>query len=158
MALGGAHGTIAYTVPTAREAGIWAPPGPVQDAAGHLFVSVGNGASGVGDPYDHSDSVLELTGSRLTDSFSPSTWPTDNEADLDLGSQGPALVGNRWVFIAGKSGTAYVLRQGGLGGIGGQVAKAAVCRSFGAPQSSGTWSMSRAPTESGPSGSLRAAP
>ena len=51
---------LAYTVPTAREGGIWAPPGPSVDASGHLYVAVGNGESGPGDPYDHSDSVLEL--------------------------------------------------------------------------------------------------
>jgi hypothetical protein len=51
-------------------------------------------------------------------------------ADLDLGSQGPAFVGP-WVFSAGKSGTAYVLRRTHLGGIGGQVSKASVCKSFG---------------------------
>jgi outer membrane protein assembly factor BamB len=131
MALDGAGSPVAYTVPTTREAGIWTPPGPSVDARGHLFVSVGNGESGSGDRYDHSDSVLDLDGNaRLVDSFSPTTWPTDNENDLDLGSQGPTLVG-KWVFIAGKSGTAYVLRQGQLGGIGGQVSKADVCRSFG---------------------------
>jgi hypothetical protein len=75
--------------------------------------------------------VLELDArAALVDSFSPTSWATDNEADLDLGSQGPALVGS-WIFIAGKSGTAYVLRQGKLGGIGGEVTSAAVCRSFG---------------------------
>lgn len=131
VALDGTGSPLAYTVPTTREAGIWTPPGPSVDAAGHLFVSVGNGESGVGDPYDHSDSVLELTTTAtLADSFSPTTWPTDNASDLDLGSQGPALVG-KWVFIAGKSGTAYVLRQGKLGGIGGQVSTAQVCKSFG---------------------------
>jgi hypothetical protein len=123
---------LAYTVPTAREAGIWTPPGPTTDGHGHLFVSVGNGASGAGDQYDHSDSVLELSGkAKLIDSFSPSSWATDNDNDLDLGSQGPALVGRNWVFAAGKSGTAYVLRQGHLGGIGGQVSSAKVCTSFG---------------------------
>ena len=129
--LQGAHTATAFTVPTGREGGIWTPPGPSVDARGHLFVSVGNGESGVGDPYDSSDSVLELDGTRIVDSFSPMTWQTDNENDLDLGSQGPALVGTSWVFIAGKAGTAYVLRQGSLGGIGGQVSTAKVCRSFG---------------------------
>ncbi|MCU1655689.1 MAG: Pyrrolo-quinoline quinone [Pseudonocardiales bacterium] len=129
--LDGAGRTIAYTVPTTREAGIWAPPGPSVDAHGHLVVSVGNGAAGSGDPYDHSDSVLELdVAATLVDSFAPTTWASDNEADRDLGSQGPALVGP-WIFIAGKSGTAYVLRQGRLGGIGGQVSSASLCRSFG---------------------------
>ena len=31
------------------------------------------------------------TAAQLTDSFSPTTWASDNAADLDLGSQGPAL-------------------------------------------------------------------
>jgi hypothetical protein len=121
----------AYTVPTEREAGIWTPPGPTTDGHGHLFVAVGNGASGPGDRYDHSDSVLELsTRARLVDSFSPRSWASDNAADLDLGSQGPALVGP-WVFAAGKSGVAYVLRRTHLGGIGGQVSAARLCTSFG---------------------------
>jgi outer membrane protein assembly factor BamB len=131
FALDGAGSPLAYTVPTSREAGIWTPPGPSVDGNGHLFVSVGNGESGQGDPYDFSDSVLELdANARLVDSYSPATWPTDNDADLDLGSQGPALVG-KWVFIAGKSGTAYVLRRGALGGVGGEVSSAELCRSFG---------------------------
>jgi outer membrane protein assembly factor BamB len=126
------HGkATSYTVPTSREAGIWTPPGPSVDGAGYMYVSVGNGESGVGDKYDHSDSVLKLgSHGRLRDYFSPATWATDNDADLDLGSQGPALVG-KWVFIAGKSGTAYVLRRDRLDHIGGQVSKADVCRSFG---------------------------
>ena len=83
-----------YEVPTAREAGIWTPPGPVVDSTGRLLVAVGNGASGVGDPYDYSDSILAIdpTSAKLVDSFSPSTWPTDNDADLDLGSQGPTFL------------------------------------------------------------------
>jgi len=65
------------------------------------------------------------------DSFSPSSWASDNKADLDLGSQGPAVVSGRWIFIAGKSGTAYVLKIGALGQIGGEVSQSKVCRSFG---------------------------
>ncbi|HET8582679.1 MAG TPA: PQQ-binding-like beta-propeller repeat protein [Jatrophihabitans sp.] len=127
----GSGAPIAYTVPTAREAGIWAPPGVVVGGTGRLYVAVGNGASVQGDPYDHSDSILALSPDlKLLDSFSPATWPTDNANDLDLGSQGPAVVG-QWIFTAGKSGTAYVLRRDHLGGIGGQVSHAALCRSFG---------------------------
>jgi outer membrane protein assembly factor BamB len=136
--LTGSHAPSAFTVPTAREGGIWTPPGPSVDAAGHLVVSVGNGESGVGDSYDHSDSVLQLDGTTMADSFSPTSWATDNDADKDLGSQGPALVGDQWIFIAGKSGTAYVLRQGHLGGIGGQVSSAHICTSFGGAAVSGT--------------------
>ncbi|MDT4915161.1 MAG: hypothetical protein QOC66_4289 [Pseudonocardiales bacterium] len=127
----GAGSPISYTVPTTREGGIWTPPGPVADSAGNILVAVGNGESGVGDPYDYSDSVLELSATlKLTDSFSPTTWATDNEADLDLGSQAPAITG-AWIFAAGKSGTAYVLRRTHLGGIGGQVSKVSICKSFG---------------------------
>jgi outer membrane protein assembly factor BamB len=127
-----AHGgaRVSFTVPTQREAGIWTPPGPTVDEHGHLYVSVGNGASGVGDHYDLSDSVLELSRSlKLMHHFSPTSWPSDNDADLDLGSQGPALVG-KYVFAAGKSGTAYILRRS-LGGVGGQLHQGSLCRSFG---------------------------
>ena len=130
--LDGSGDPVAYTVPTAREAGIWAPPGPAVDADGNLFVAVGNGESGTGDPYDYSDSVLKVsTSGKLLDSYSPTTWASDNDSDLDLGSQGPALVGTKWVLTAGKSGFAYVLGQDHLGGIGGEVSSSDVCTSFG---------------------------
>ncbi|MFL6161684.1 MAG: PQQ-binding-like beta-propeller repeat protein [Jatrophihabitantaceae bacterium] len=120
---------ISYTVPTTREGGIWTPPGPTV-LGNDLLVAVGNGES-TGNTYDFSDSVLRVRDGRLVDSFSPTTWAPDNAADLDLGSQGPALVNNRWVFQAGKSGTGYVLAADRLGGIGGQVWQGEVCRSFG---------------------------
>ncbi|HVU91701.1 MAG TPA: PQQ-binding-like beta-propeller repeat protein [Jatrophihabitans sp.] len=129
--LSGKGNPVSFTVPTAREAGIWTPPGPASDRAGHILVAVGNGASGVGDRYDYSDSVLELSQTlHRTDSFSPRNWARENDGDVDLGSQGPAIAGP-WIFQAGKSGTAYVLRRTHLGGIGGQVSSASVCRSFG---------------------------
>ncbi|MDQ2839201.1 MAG: PQQ-binding-like beta-propeller repeat protein, partial [Actinomycetota bacterium] len=119
-----------FTVPTSREAGIWDPPGPVEDTGKGIFVAVGNGATAGTGSYDSSDSVLLLAYQKIQDSFSPSTWRTDNANDLDLGSQGPAIVGNH-LFIAGKSGTAYVLNKGALGGIGGQVSQLSLCKSFG---------------------------
>jgi hypothetical protein len=71
--------------------------------------------------------------------FAPSTWAADNATDADLGSLSPVLVPGGRVFIAGKSGTGYVLNQGSLGGIGGQVSSATVCTGFGgAAQSGGT--------------------
>lgn len=122
---------IRYTVPTSREAGIWTPPGIVTDSHGAMYVAVGNGAAGAGDRYDHSDSILKLsTSGKLLGFFAPSNWASENDNDVDLGSQGPAFVGP-WIFSAGKSGTAYTLKPGALGGIGGQVSKASVCRSFG---------------------------
>jgi hypothetical protein len=121
-----------FTVPTTREAGIWTPPGPSENPGGGLLVSVGNGETGNNGPYDYSDSVLKIAFQKITDSFSPTAWRADNLADLDLGSQGPAIVGSQ-VFIAGKSGNTYVLTRSSLGGIGGQasVRTDLNCHSFG---------------------------
>ena len=134
----GVGATISYRVPTSREGAIWSTGGPVIDAAGNLYVSVGNGASTT--TYDGSDSVLELSPTlQLLSFFAPSSWAADNATDADLGSLSPVLVPGGWVFIAGKSGTGYVLHQGALGGIGGQVSSATVCTGFGgAAQSGGT--------------------
>ncbi len=125
------HGaTIAYRVPVQREGAVWSTGGPVVDAAGNLFVSTGNGSSTT--TYDGSDSVVKLSpGLALLSRFAPDSWAADNAQDADLGSLSPVLVPGGWVFIAGKSGTGYVLRQDDLGGIGGQVSAADVCRAFG---------------------------
>jgi hypothetical protein len=126
----GVGATISYRVPTTREGAIWATGGPVIDASGNLYVSVGNGASTT--TYDGTDSVLELSPTlQLLSSFAPSSWASDNANDADLGSLSPVLVPGGWVFIAGKSGTGYVLHQGSLGGIGGQVSSASLCPGFG---------------------------
>ncbi|HEX7543617.1 MAG TPA: PQQ-binding-like beta-propeller repeat protein [Candidatus Limnocylindrales bacterium] len=132
----GQGATISYRVPTSREGAVWATGGPVIDATGNVYVSVGNGASTT--TYDGTDSVLELSPSlQLLSSFAPSTWAADNAGDADLGSLSPVLLPGGWVFIAGKSGTGYVLRQGALGGIGGQVSSSPVCTGFGGAAYSG---------------------
>ena len=126
----GAGDTIAYRVPVAREGAVWATAGPVVDAAGNLYVATGNGSSTT--TYDGSDSVLELSPTlALLSRFAPSAWAADNANDADLGSISPVLLPGGLVFQSGKSGTGYVLRQGALGGIGGQVSKAAGCAGFG---------------------------
>jgi outer membrane protein assembly factor BamB len=117
-----------YTVPTTREAGIWTPGGAVVDGE-KLLYSVGNGESTSG--FDDSDSVTALDANlHKVDLFAPTTWAADNEKDLDLGSGSPTLLGP-WVFVAGKSGTGYVLDRNRLGGVGGQRGQGTVCRSFG---------------------------
>ena len=117
-----------YAVPTAREGGIWAPPGGVVDGD-RLLYAVGNGESTT--DYDGSDSVIALTPDLVrTDFFAPSTWSLDNESDLDLGSMSPVLVG-QYVYADGKRGVGYLLRRDRLGGIGGQVALVQACRAFG---------------------------
>lgn len=118
---------LTYQVPTQREAGIWATPGPVIDAQGNLYVTVGNGAATGGD-WDHSDSVLRLSPTlQLEDAFAPQNWASDNASDLDLGSLGPVLLPNGLLFIQGKSNQGYLLRADHLGGIGGQLQTISAC-------------------------------
>jgi outer membrane protein assembly factor BamB len=132
------RGTIStYAVPTSREGGIWAPPGPVTGANGNVYVATGNGAEKQGR-WDKSDSVTELTpvGMRRVAAFAPSTWPQDNADDLDLGSSSPVPVNGR-IVIAGKRGTVYLLRPS-LGGVGAEVASLDGCTAFGGAAVSGT--------------------
>ncbi len=118
-----------WAVPTSREGGIWAPAGPLADTDGTVLVAVGNGASNT--TFDGSDSVTRLSPTLgRVDYFAPSTWASDNNGDLDLGSMSPVLVGGR-VLIAGKRGTAYLLSPTRLGGVGGQLSQTSVCRPFG---------------------------
>jgi outer membrane protein assembly factor BamB len=126
----GAGAVRSYAVPTAREAGIWSPAGPVQGPNGNVYVASGNGAETNGR-WDHSDSVLELTSGRLhpVGVFAPRTWRQDNAEDLDLGSSSPVGVGDR-IVIGGKRGTVYLLRER-LGGIGSALATVHGCRAFG---------------------------
>jgi outer membrane protein assembly factor BamB len=123
---------VSYAVPTPREGGVWSPAGPVLDAAGTLLVATGNGeVTDPGQGYDGSDSVIELSpGLAKLDLFAPSSWAEDNAADLDLGSVSPALVGG-YVYINGKSRTAYLLDPNHLGGVGGERASREVCAAFG---------------------------
>lgn len=130
--LNGQGAAVTYTVPTSREGGMWQASGPAVDRAGHLLVAVGNGAAVSGDPYDHSDSLLEFnTQARLQQYFAPSGWAKENANDIDLGSIGPAVVGTTWLVQGGKSNRVYVLRQGHLGGIGGEVSSLGASPSFG---------------------------
>jgi outer membrane protein assembly factor BamB len=117
---------------TGTRGGIWNPAGPTVDAQGHLLVVSANGSSYPGDAYDHTNSVDEIdTSGRLLDSFAPTDWAQNNKDDVGLGSQGVALVGSQWAVLGGKSGPVYVLRQGQLGGVGGQVDVQNICLSFG---------------------------
>jgi outer membrane protein assembly factor BamB len=120
---------LSYAIPTTREGGIWAPGG-ASLANDRLLYSVGNGEADSG-AYDGSDSVVALQPDlQLADRFAPAVWADDNSQDLDLGSMTPAVVG-QYVLIAGKRGIGYTARLDRLGGVGGQVAQAQVCRAFG---------------------------
>jgi outer membrane protein assembly factor BamB len=102
---------------------------PVIDAGGDIWVSAGNGSVySASQPYDDSDSALELSSSlALMQYFAPSTWPQNNARDLDM-STAPALLSDGQVVLAGKSRIAYLLNGSHLGGIGGQEGSlASVC-------------------------------
>ena len=130
--LDGTGSPVEFQPSVNRQGGIWNPAGPTVDAAGHMYVVSANGSTFPGAAYDHTNSVLEVSSSgKLLSSFVPADWAQNNEGDVGLGSQGVALVGTRWAVLGGKSGPVYVLRQGDLGGIGGQVSVTNVCLSFG---------------------------
>jgi outer membrane protein assembly factor BamB len=133
----GTGAVLTYQVPTAREGGIWATPGPVMDGQGNLFISVGNGAATQGS-WDRTDAVLRLSPTlRLEDGFAPSRWAVDNADDLDLGSMGPVLLPSGLLYANGKSGQGYLLRAQHLGGVGGQMQTVALCATFGGAAVSG---------------------
>jgi polyvinyl alcohol dehydrogenase (cytochrome) len=114
-----------YTVDAAAgqsEGAVWmGGAAPAVDSRGHIWVSVGIGSvRSAGQPYDHSDSVLELSRSlRLLGFFAPRTWAADNASDQDMSDE-PVLLPGGQVLIAGKSKMAYLLDSAHLGGIGGQ--------------------------------------
>jgi outer membrane protein assembly factor BamB len=124
-----------FRVPTAREAGIWAPAGPVVNRRGELLVATGNGASTT--RYDEGSSVLRLAADlRQLDAFAPPDWAELGRADADLGSVSPTLFGNELVFQIGKAGVGYLLAADRLGGVGGQRFSRPVCQAaFGATAS-----------------------
>jgi outer membrane protein assembly factor BamB len=123
--------TFHYAVPTAREAGMWAPPGPVVGRNGHVYVASGNGAELHGR-WDKSDSVTELTRKRLhrVSVFAPRTWRDDNVRDLDLGSMSPMSVPSlHRIVIAGKRGVVYLLHEH-FRGVGHAIATLSGCHAF----------------------------
>jgi outer membrane protein assembly factor BamB len=133
----GTGALLSYRVPTLREGGIWATPGPVIDSQGNIYVTVGNGAAKQG-AWDHSDSVLRLSPTlQLEDAFAPTSWPSDNASDADLGSMGPVLLANGLLFADGKSGQGYLLQAHHLGGVGGQIQTVAACGAYGGAAVSG---------------------
>ena len=129
--LGGSGPMISYVVPTPREGAVWGTAGPVTGTDGTLYVSAGNGEQ-TGAGYDGSDSVIALSPElHRTGVFAPSTWADDNAHDLDLGSTQPALLPDGMLLADGKRGVAYLVDSAHLGGVGGQMAQAAVCEAYG---------------------------
>ncbi|HLX88848.1 MAG TPA: PQQ-binding-like beta-propeller repeat protein [Acidimicrobiales bacterium] len=111
--------------PGNQEGAVWmGGAAPVIDGHGNIWVATGNGSNDTGSNPDYSDSVVELSSTlAVLQWFAPTSWATDNDSDLDLGSSVPAVLPDGFVLQAGKSQTAYLLDQSNLGNVGGQVAE-----------------------------------
>jgi outer membrane protein assembly factor BamB len=119
--------TLYYRTPVAREAGIWSPAGPTIDASGNVYVVTGNGSAT--QSFAYSNSVIQLSPDlQVRSYFAPTDWQALDARDTDLGSVGATLLPSLGVVVAiGKAGVGYLLRADALGGVGGQIASAAVC-------------------------------
>jgi len=127
VAADGAGAPVSYQVPTTREGGIWATGGLSQDSAGNLYAAIGNAASTT--TFDYGNAVVRLTPDlKVADFWAPSDWAALSRADADIGSISPLQLPDGLVFQAGKAGVGYLLRAAALGGIGGEVFSAPVCR------------------------------
>jgi outer membrane protein assembly factor BamB len=128
-ALDGTGDLQSWIVPTTREGGLWAPSGMAVDDGGNLFVSVGNAESTDPNHFDDGNAVVRL-GPDLqeADHWAPSDWYELSARDADLGSVGPVPIDNGRMFVAGKNGVGYVLDGSRLGGVGGELASATVCK------------------------------
>jgi outer membrane protein assembly factor BamB len=134
-ATSGSGPIAAWQVPSNNLGAIWAPPGPVISAAGDVWVSTGNTELLQPDDtlYDGSNAIIRLD-PGLTgpiEQWAPRNWAFLNRLDIDLASMAPALLPGGLVFVTGKEGQGYLLRQDHLNGIGGEVFKARVCTSGG---------------------------
>ena len=122
----GAGAPAVWEAPTAREAGIWAPPGPVVGPGGDLWVATGNGASTTA--FDDGNAVVRLSPDlHQVDVFAPVNWAQLGKSDTDLGSVSPSMLPGGLVFQIGKAGVGYLMEAGHLGGVDGQVFSEKVC-------------------------------
>jgi hypothetical protein len=115
------------STPNGDKGAVWmGGAAPEVDPSGNIWAATGNGSTS--SPYDGSDSVIELSPAlSLAQLFAPSTWPSDNASDADLGSSAPALLSNGTILQVGKSHTGYLLSQANLGGVGHELASAGMC-------------------------------
>jgi len=104
--------------------GIWmSGRGPALDTTG-VYVVTGNGGFGGAASGNWGESALRLSSAGVVaDSFTPSTYPTLNAEDLDLGDAGVMLFSSanatvpNLALAAGKTGTVYVMNCASLGGL-----------------------------------------
>ena len=122
----GSGDLFSWTIAAPREGGIWAPGGAALDAAGDLYVALGNaqptGTFNYGNAVVRLDPVL-----KLKDYWAPRDWDALNRSDTDVGSITPAVLNGGLVFQSGKAGLGYLMHADHLGGVGGEAFSGRVC-------------------------------
>lgn len=109
-----------------RAAGIWAPGGPASDGT-DVFVTTGNtfgSQTWVGQEAVLRFQAGPVFSNQATDYWAAHDWLALDNGDTDIGGTGAMLVDvpgatpSKLILALGKSGTAYLLDRGNLGGIG----------------------------------------
>jgi hypothetical protein len=120
---------IFCTTPEGGQASIWmSGAGPAIDSNGDLYVITGNGSfdTNGANRKNYGESFLRLSPNPGSGSFDVRTFFTPynqqalNDADLDLGSDGPVLLPGNLVTGSGKEGRIYLLNRTAMGGYDGQ--------------------------------------
>lgn len=106
--------------------GIWMSGGaPAADEEGNIYVSVGNGSvgeEGTADTVNRSESTLKLVPAnntlKLASYFTPYTYETLEDGDLDFGSTQLLLVPETNIAMTGcKDGLLYIVDRDNMGGF-----------------------------------------
>lgn len=113
--------------PEGGDGGIWqSGTGMAADAAGNLYVVIGNGTVGAnGDPTvltNRGESAMKLTVSgsalKVDTYFTPFNYSFLEDNDLDYGSMGAFLIPNSNYYLTGcKDGNIYLLNKDNMGGF-----------------------------------------
>jgi outer membrane protein assembly factor BamB len=116
----------AFQVGSARGASVWSAQGVSIASDGSVYFTTGNA---FGSGFNYSNSVLQVAPdlTSVKSYFAPSNWAALDASDIDLGSVGATLLSGGHVLVIGKAGVAYLLREGSLGGIGGEITSRHVC-------------------------------
>jgi polyvinyl alcohol dehydrogenase (cytochrome) len=119
--------------------GIWAPGGPTVGSDGDLWIATGNSTDAHSQVFDGGNAVFRLAPTLAPrDWFAPSNWQDLSASDTDLGSTSPVLLPGGLVWISGKDGRGFLLRQDRLGHVGGQVYAGPACATYGSVVSAGS--------------------
>ena len=122
-------GLVYYKTPANGGAGMWGPSGTAIDGLGNVYGTTGN--AGCPASFDYNDSVIKLPatlGLTPTDYFAPTDWRARFDCpDADLGSMGPAFVGNGYIFQTGKTGDGFLVNPNAMGHIGGEIFRGTAC-------------------------------